>query len=175
MERNDVAVARDAVVSIDLLALVDKLARGQPGSQDALDGNEWRAIVGEIASAVSDAVCAVAELSFELEAAIVDDDASEVGDEIGFAGSFGVHGEQLKKCTRRSEEAATRTRRGGMEKGRPGKEPQRGGSAGNNKVSEGRGKKRIKNEGKQRQTEGAEIGAGPSEFASTVTGPAKGD
>lgn len=98
IEGDDVAVGRDAMVSIDLLTLVGALVRGQPCSQDALDSNKWRPIVGEIASTVGDTVCAVAELSLELEATIVDDDASEVGDEIRFAGSFGGHGGGLREA-----------------------------------------------------------------------------
>jgi len=129
VEGDDVAVARDTVVSIDLLALVGELLGLQPCPQDTFDGDEWRPIAGEIASAVSDAVCAVAELSFELEAAIVDDDASEVGDEIRFAGSFGVHGSGLRKRKMRLEGVTRRARRAGMEKGGPGKGPQRGGNA----------------------------------------------
>lgn len=117
---------RETGVIIDLLLLVGELVGGQPCSQDTLDGDEWGPIVSEIASAVGDAVCAVAELSFELEAAIVDDDASEVGDEIRFV-SFGGHGDGLREHTRRSEDAAAGARRGGeegrrgMENDRPGK------------------------------------------------------
>lgn len=129
IEGDDITVRRETEVIIDLLLLVGELVGGQPCSQDTLDGDEWRPIVSEIASAVGDAVCAVAELSFELETAIVDDDASEVGDEIRFAGfgGHGGHGDGLRERTRRSEDVATGARRGGeegrggMENDRPGK------------------------------------------------------
>jgi hypothetical protein len=136
---------RDTVVIIDLLSLAGELVGGQPCSQDTLDGNEWRPIVSEISSAVGDAVCAVAELSFELEAAIVDDDASEVGDEIGFAGNFGVHGGGLRKRTRRSEDVERRDGKADLERDAEGKR------TGNNKVSRGRRRKRVKNEDKHSQ------------------------
>lgn len=54
-----------------------------------------------------------------------------------------------------------------LERGAEGKR------AGNNKVSRRRERKRVKNEDKHAQTERAEIGAGLSEFASMVTGPAR--
>jgi hypothetical protein len=150
-------VRRDTVVIIDLLSLLGELVGGQPCSQDTLDGNEWRPIVSEISSAVGDAVCAVAELSFELEAAIVDDDASEVGDEIGFAGNFGVHGGGLRKRTRRSEDVERRGWKRQTWKG-----TQRGRGLETTKLVEEGGRKRVKNEDKHSQTERAEIGAGPS-------------
>ena len=115
VEGDDVAVARDTVVGVDLSALVGELLGGQPCSQDALDGEEWRPVAGEIASAVGDTICAAAKLSFELKAAIVNDDASEVGDEIRFAGSFGMHGDGLRKRTMKSEEVIKGPRRARMD------------------------------------------------------------
>ena len=179
IEGDDIAVRRDTVVIIDLLSLVGDLVGGQPYSQDTLDGDEWRPILSEVASTVGDAVCAVTELSFELEAAIVDDDASEVGDEIRFAGSFDGHSDGLRKRMRRSEDVTTRARREGEEewKRQTWKGTQRGRRLETTKLVEEREgrkrRKRVKNEGKQTQTEPAEIGAGLSEFPSAVTGPAR--
>lgn len=175
IEGDDIAVRRDTVVIINLLSLLGDLVGGQPCSQDTLDGDEWRPILSEIASTVGDAVCAVAELSFELEAAIVDDDASEVGDEIRFARSFDGHGDGLRKRMRRSEDVARREGEEEWER-QTWKGTQRGRRLETTELVEEREgrkrRKRVKNEDKQKQTEQAEIGAGLSEFVWAITGSA---